>query len=115
MLMTNSQHAAPPHAPEPGFGNSLSDPVRRLFSEAIGALIGGETPRERLFRAKHYIDALENIPDEVPTELFDELIALAWWFSANSDNLELSSSFEEELTERAFALYIDITGGALIF
>jgi hypothetical protein len=94
---------------------------RRLFSQAIDALISEGTPRERLSEADVCIQRLENQPYETDLALLEELKRIRGDFAQAVEQnphgtaaIFLWRRTEDRLTDDLFSLYIDLSGGVLI-
>jgi hypothetical protein len=95
---------------------------RRLFSQAIDALISEGTPQERLSRADACIRRLEDQPYEADLAIVEELKLIRGDFAhavEESSHSRVASSLwhrsEQKLTDALFSLYIDLSDGALVF
>jgi hypothetical protein len=90
--------------------------TKALFNGAIQALLADGAPHERVSQARGYLEKLQRRKDQIAAELVSELGCIV-------DNLDkrirqgadhLSSDDEQELTERLFSLYLDVSEGMLI-
>jgi hypothetical protein len=94
-------------------GPIANDSVRVLLNRTIEALLSGSSIQQRLLQAKASIRQLERYKNEVPDEL-NELKSIVDSLISSSENA-LSPDRELEITERLLTVYINISGGALIF
>ena len=91
---------------------------KALLNGAIQALLAEDTIRERVSQARGCLKKLERFNGEADEELADELRCIL-------DDIEkkiiegaadvLSSEDEQDLTERLFSLYLDVSEGMLIW
>ena len=95
--------------------------LRRIFNEAIAALLGDVPIDERLARARALLEQLEQHANELDPRLLGELRGIiadtTWKREQRTDGgkrLPLSSEDEGELTERLLSLYLDASDGMLI-
>ena len=89
-----------------------SEKTRMLFNRTIEALLLECSARERSSEADAWIRRLENYRNEVPAEL-SEIKDIADILASAEGRL--TPELELDLTDRLVTLYVDISGGALIF
>jgi hypothetical protein len=88
-----------------------------LFNGAIEALLADHTTLERVSQARGCLEKLQRLKGQISEELVSDLRHIV-------DDLDqriiegadyLSSDDEQELTERLFTLYLDVSDGMLIW
>src|SRR6266568_1939906 len=90
----------------------VSDAGARKLCQVIDALLADGPIQDRLADATRYLDLLEFYQSEIPPEIFNELTEL---LSDHGPNMLLTPEQERDLTNKIFSIYIEISGGALIF
>jgi hypothetical protein len=97
----------------------VSDSVTKKLYQVIDALLAEGPIQERFADATRRLDRLEFYKSEIPTEIFNDLTDivrdLSEMISHNKGNMLLAPEQEMDLTLKIFSLYIEISGGALIF
>ena len=97
--------------------SELDSTPKALFNEAIEALLAEDTIQQRVSQARRCLEKLGRFDSESDTELVEELRGIV-------DDIEtkikgardvLSSEDEQELSERLFSLYLDLSEGALVW
>jgi len=97
----------------------VSDASARKLCQVIDALLADGPIQDRLADATRYLDLLEFYQSEIPPEIFNELTDLVddltELLSDHGPNMLLTPEQERDLTNKIFSIYIQISGGALIF
>lgn len=97
----------------------VSDSVTRKLCQVIDSLLAEGPIQERLADATRRLDLLEFYKSEFPTAIFNEFTDiirdLTEMLSNNQGNMPLAPEQEIDLTNKMLSLYIEISGGVLIF
>jgi hypothetical protein len=97
----------------------VSDSITRKLCQVIDSLLAEGPIQERLADATRCLDLLEFYKSEFPTAIFNEFTDiirdLTEMLSNNQGNMPLAPEQEIDLTNKMLSLYIEISGGVLIF
>ena len=94
-------------------------PVSNKVHELIDALLPDRPLQTRISEARHRMKEIEARRLELSAGIFEELSGIMHWLTisscAEADNELTSDELEEELSSKLLPVYIDMSGGALIF